>query len=800
MRHTARAWARRAAGRVLRLSGDSPRAGRYLGGAARSFLKDGNVLSALAVSLQGAMGAALERDLPGLEEGFKRAGRVFGNPPPGGLRRLAECIRAASALYRGELHEAEEALTRAEKAGGRAGDDPCSWAHLKAVASVAAFRKRDTSAGILLGNTALDLLDREAFLLERGRVARFLSASVEKPASFDPEASEQAARWAETARTLFDRAGLPADSGEARVRERELREALPVRQPAPAKTGPEALTAPAEEKRDSTALLRDRMDELERERNSLLGLGKISRTINSELDLSRLIPLIMDMAVEAVSAERGFLLLEKEDGTLDVEVARHWGREEVGRPEFEVSRSIAEEVVRRGKPVLTEDAGADERYNERVSVLGLQLRSVLCVPFRRKGRILGAVYVEDRREPGAFGAADMDFLVAFADQASVALENARLYQDLRAKTRQLEASKSEVESLNRELERKVDAQAEELSDLERRMRAEGLRARSRYDYSNIVGRSEAMQAVFRVIDRAIESDMPVLIVGESGTGKELVARAIHVNGPRKERICAVENVAAISESLLESELFGHVRGAFTGAVANKKGLFEVADKGTLFLDEVGEMSPGMQAKLLRVLQDGEFRPVGGKDLRRVDVRMLYASNRDLKRLVTEGAFREDLFYRMNVLTVSLPPLRDRVEDIPPLVNRFLEAEGKAGRKRSKITPEAVKLLMAYGWPGNVRELENEIKRSAALADGVIRPEHLSPHIRTEIREGKEETPEAGPQEETGPGTLKDHVELLEIRLIRKALEKWEGNRTKAAQDLGLSRYGLLKKIGRYELE
>jgi len=250
-------------------------------------------------------------------------------------------------------------------------------------------------------------------------------------------------------------------------------------------------------------------------------------------------------------------------------------------------------------------------------------------------------------------------------------------------------------------------------------------------YSEIVGDSPAMLSMMAVLDRVSSADLSVLIQGESGTGKELVARAIHENSPRRKQAFVTENCAAIPETLQESELFGYKRGAFTGADRERKGLFEVADGGTLFLDEVGDMSPSMQKKLLRALQDGEIRAVGGTRSVKVDVRVVSASNRGLLDMVKNGTFREDLYYRLNGITVELPPLRDRTEDIPLLVDVFLvRAAAELGRAMPTIVPEALDALASYRWPGNVRQLDNEIRRCLALLgdETVIRVEHFSPDI------------------------------------------------------------------------
>ena len=302
-----------------------------------------------------------------------------------------------------------------------------------------------------------------------------------------------------------------------------------------------------------------------------------------------------------------------------------------------------------------------------------------------------------------------------------------------------------------------------------------------------------MLELFRLLDRVTDTALPVVIYGESGTGKELVARAIHHNGPRRGRAFVSESCAAIPETLLEAALFGHVRGAFTGADAERRGLFEVADGGTLFLDEVGEMPASMQVKLLRVLQEGEFRRVGGEKTIKVDVRVLVASNRDLGRLVEEGRFREDLFYRLNVVRVGLPPLRERRDDIPLLVEHFLRKFAEENKRPPRrIARAALHKLIGYRWPGNVRELENEVVRGASLGGDVISVEDLSPQVAAGEPEAAVDSPD--------DLTLKHRVERLERTLLREALHRSAGNQTQAARLLGLSRFGLQKKMRRYEMD
>lgn len=320
---------------------------------------------------------------------------------------------------------------------------------------------------------------------------------------------------------------------------------------------------------------------------------------------------------------------------------------------------------------------------------------------------------------------------------------------------------------------------------------------SRYDYRNIIGESAGMKGVFRLLEKVSEAESPVLITGASGTGKELIARAIHFNSARKSGPFVAKNCAAFSEHLLESELFGHVKGAFTGAVKDKKGLFEAADKGTLFLDEIGEMSPVLQAKLLRVLQEGCFTPVGSVTERHADTRVVAATNRDLEEMVSKGGFREDLYYRLNVININLPPLSERREDIALLVRHFLEQRAhERGQQVKEISTEVMEMLCAYSWRGNVRELENEVERLLILAgsEGEITVELLSSRIVEDFRRG------AGGANQGEQGSLHSAMESLERQMILDALERSKGNKSSAAKALGISRSNLISKVQQYGLD
>ncbi len=483
---------------------------------------------------------------------------------------------------------------------------------------------------------------------------------------------------------------------------------------------------------------------------------EITQVINSILDPRELLNKVMDLAIDMVGAERGLIFLYRpETDEMDMVVARNLEHQTI-QDATQYSRGILREVGR-GRPVLSVDALADSRFKEYQSVSIYQIRSLLCVPLRMKDRIVGTVYVDTRRPGRVFTEDDQRFLEVFANQAAVAIENARLFDQVRQENTWLKAAVNE-----------------------------------RYGYENIIGRSPKMRAVFQLLGRIAPSSLPVLIQGESGTGKELVARALHHNSPRRDRRFFTENCAALPDTLLESELFGHVKGAFTGADAPRKGLFELADGGTLFLDEVGDMSPAMQSKLLRVLQDGEIRPVGSEVTRRVDVRLVSATNRDLQAMMREKKFREDLFYRLNVVTVRIPSLRERRDDIPLLVDHFLVRLAEKNKSpRLRIDGALLADLMRYDWPGNVRELENQVYRLALFAGG----ETLT---LTDARHDAEfMTRMAGPG--SGAGGRGAGGGSLTADDLQRALSQAGGNRDEAARILGVSRATFFRRQKEFKI-
>ena len=535
----------------------------------------------------------------------------------------------------------------------------------------------------------------------------------------------------------------------------------------------------------------DLMKELVGERAFLLRLVAAARGVAEERELMPLLERILDAVLELTGAERAFVVLADADGNLETEVSRNFSGSAVENPEVAVSRSIAQEVLAQGEPVFSINAREDERFRAVQSIVNLGLRSVLCVPLRFRGETLGVVYIDNRLEAAVFSAKDRDRLCAFADQVAVAVSNARLINELTESNQQLSAARGRLENLNRDLRRTVLDREAELASVRARLAGdEEGDGESRYDAVGIIGRSTAMRRVFEVMDRVLDSDFPVLVEGESGTGKELMARAIHRLGGRRSEPFVSENCAALPETLLESELFGSVKGAFTGAT-NRRGLLERANGGTLFLDEVSEMSPALQSKLLRFLQEGEFRPLGRTDPIQVDVRIISASNKDLRELAQKGEFREDLFYRLNVLPLRLPPLRARKEDIPTLVERFTSRVALAsGRPAPAVDPEVIEAFARYDWPGNVRELENEVRRLVTLCDGTVTVDRISPHVL----EG------GGDLEPPVEGDLNTRIAAMEVREIKRAIAEARGNKSRAASVLGISRFALNRKMEKHGID
>ncbi len=512
-------------------------------------------------------------------------------------------------------------------------------------------------------------------------------------------------------------------------------------------------------------------------------LETIVRALSTRDRLRPLLLQVLDAMILWVGVERGLLLLRAPNGKLVPRAARNLAREDLRGEQLTLSMTLAKRAMESSEAVVATDAFAT-LGDVHASVHALRLRSVLAVPLVARGETLGVVYLDDRGRRGAFGPRELSWVRLLASQAASAIADARDQVLLRRAVRHAEHAKQRVESLLAEREAELIATKTELSHV----RGD----ETRFNYDAIAGRSEPMRALLRVVDRITTSDVPVLLVGESGTGKELIARAMHENGPRARRAFVSENCAAVPEALLESTLFGHVRGAFTGASQTRAGLFEVADGGTLFLDEIGEMPLAMQSKLLRVLQDGEVRAVGSERMRHVNIRLIAATHRDLEAMVQKRTFREDLYYRLNVVTVRMPPLRERRGDIPLVVDHLMKKHAQG--KKVRFTKAAMDRIVSFGWPGNVRQLENEIRRAIVLTtsssengDALIDVSDLSPEL---VRID-------GPRE-IGLD-LRSRVDALEADLLREALVKTHGNQTKAAEILGLSRFGLQKMMRRLKV-
>ena len=502
--------------------------------------------------------------------------------------------------------------------------------------------------------------------------------------------------------------------------------------------------------------------------------------ILAERDAQRVLEKALDAGLDVLGGERGFLLLRDGDDWR-VAAARNLDRESIRRAAFKFSRSIAERVADTGEPVLTASAVEDPRFAAARSVHQLALQSIVCVPIRSPERVLGTIYIENRFSRGRFDAGHLRLAQALADQVALALEAGRLERELRERAEELERARAD-------LARRVEAQEDELARLEREVRQSREEATPRHEYAGIVGRGPAMRRLLAAVDRVAETSLPVLIEGATGTGKELVARAIHEHGPRRGRPFLSVNCGALPDLLLESELFGHLRGAFTGADRARPGLMREASGGTLFLDEIGETSAAMQVKLLRALQNAEVTPLGADRPVPVDVRVVAATNRDLERMVAEGRFREDLFYRLNVVRLRVPTLAERREDIPDLAAHFLaRLAPQTGGKPKRLGRAALRVLLHYDFPGNVRELENLLATAAVFSPGEeIRPDDLPLP-----------TAAAGPA--VAGESRRAQLRAADRRLVEQALRACGYNLSAAARRLGVSRPTLYRWLREYGL-
>ncbi len=531
-------------------------------------------------------------------------------------------------------------------------------------------------------------------------------------------------------------------------------------------------------------LARLRQSSSTQDRERLTAILTVNRALASARDEAGVLRLFLDEAIRLFGAERGFVVMREEgqpDGLpFTVRAARSLDQETVQRPERKLSMTVLHRALGLGdgaaEPVFSEDALSEDLGGNQ-SIADLNLRSVLCTPLGVGGDQppLGAIYLDHRFQKGAFAPDDLPWFQAFADQAGITLHLHGLLADNREFARR-------VLDKNLALQVTVAEQAQELG------RQPGLsRSELKHPFRLLLGESTALLTALRLLDRVVDTDLPVLIEGESGTGKELVARSLHEESFRRTGRLVAVNVAAVTQGLLESELFGHVKGAFTDASSDRRGLLAEADGGTLFLDEVTEMPLDVQVKLLRFLEDRTVRPVGGEQERRVDIRLVAATNRDPEAAVQDGSLREDLYYRLAVVRVRMPALRERVDDIPALASRFfamargdrLGVEARGGSAPG-LPDELMAALSRRPWPGNVRELRNEVRRLDALAgDGVPGVADLSPRS-------------AAAEERTA--TRSFNLAESEQETIRAALVAAGGNKAEAARLLGISRRTLYNKL------
>lgn len=473
------------------------------------------------------------------------------------------------------------------------------------------------------------------------------------------------------------------------------------------------------------------------ELSSFRKLHEFSERLMSQESVDELLEVLLSSVLELTGAARGMVLMldPANEGSLTVRASRNVHQAALVQPGAGISDSIVKKVLESRRPVIVSDALSDTTFGSSESVIALQLSSVMCAPLLSRGEVIGALYVANDEIKSLFERKQLEALTVFAGQASLLLTNAMLVTALRADKQKLES---------------------ELSDKR---------------FGEIIGSCASMLEVFRKLAKVATTDISVLITGETGTGKELIAREIHRRSDRRDGPFVTVNCGAIPENLMESEMFGHVKGAFTGAIASRGGKFQQANGGTLFLDEVGELTPQLQVKLLRALQERMITRVGDSRPEKVDIRVLSATNRNLEDMIGDGSFREDLYYRLNVVNLWLPPLRERGDDLliiaKALLSKYADELGSTVRG---FSPPALSAIKKYPWPGNIRQLENRIKKALVLCDrNLLGPEDL------DLVEGM--------LEPLMP--LERAKEEFQRRYVLEALERNNGNRTQTARDLGV---------------
>jgi Nif-specific regulatory protein len=505
----------------------------------------------------------------------------------------------------------------------------------------------------------------------------------------------------------------------------------------------------------------------------LTTLYEISHALASNLDFRSVLNQILEILSKELEMSRGtFTLLDKKTGHLSIEAAHGLTKEEISRGKYKIGEGVTGKVVEKGEPMIIPDIGKEPLFLNRTKARGDVKRqniSFICIPIKVKGETLGVLSV-DR----LFKAADVSFeedVRLLTIVSSLIGQNLKIHQ-------MIERDKEKLLEENRELQSEL---------------------KGKYKLDNVIGTAKSMVEVYKSVQRVAPTRTTVMIRGESGTGKELIARAVHYNSPRSEKPFIKVACAALPETLLESELFGHEKGSYTGASEMVKGRFELADGGTLFLDEIGDISPATQVKLLRVLQEKRFERVGGTKTLSVDVRIIAATNRNLEKAIAEGKFREDLYYRLNVVPLFLPSLRDRKEDIPLLLGHFLAKYNEENRAHFKMDPEVVARLVNYHWPGNVRELENTIERMAVMAKGNVLsledvPLPLDLYSNRPV-ESRSESSMAYAAQAPNSSTLSE----IEKMKVMEAMERCGGVQAKACKLLGITPRQLGYKLKKYKI-
>jgi Nif-specific regulatory protein len=506
-------------------------------------------------------------------------------------------------------------------------------------------------------------------------------------------------------------------------------------------------------------------DHRTRELRELSLLFDISTRLSESLDLKTVLKPILHMIAEHMDIPRGTLtILNRAKGEIVIEEAYGLRPEEQAKGRYRMGEGITGKVIDGGQPIVVPNIADEPLFLDKTgSRRHVNKRDIafICVPVKRGNEVIGALSADRLLREGLSLQDDVRLMTIIASSISLAVRLRQLAEE------ELEKMKEENERLQNQL-------------------------RTRYDMKAIVGTSKGMQAVYSLIDKVCRTNATVLILGESGVGKERVAQTIHYTSNRADRPFITVNCAALPESLIESELFGHERGAFTGATMARKGRFEAAGEGTIFLDEIGDLPVSVQTKLLRVLQEKEFERVGGNATMKVQARIITATNKDMEALIREGRFREDLYYRLNVFPIPVPPLRERKTDIMLLTDHFIQKYSREHEKRiTRISTAATDMLMGYHWPGNVRELENYIERAIILcARGVIEEYHLPPNLQR-----KETDPQPADS-----GTFRDVMAHMERDIILEELRKARGNMAKAARTLGITERMMGLRVAKHEID